>query len=89
MNITSGLMKQFAILFLMMLPGILLKKCKLVGDGVALTALILAATPSATSATMFAEKYNCDAPYTSRLVIVSTLLSIFTMPLIVWIFQSI
>ena len=60
-----------------------------ISEGVALTVLILAATPSATSATMFAEKYNCDAPYTSRLVIVSTLLSILTMPLIVWIFQSI
>ena len=59
-----------------------------ISDGVALTALILAATPSATSATMFAEKYNCDAPYTSRLVIVSTLLSILTMPLIVLCYQQ-
>ena len=56
-------------------------------DGVAMTALILSATPSATSATMFAEKYNCDAPYTSRLVIVSTLLSILTMPIVLWLFQ--
>lgn len=60
-----------------------------ISEGVCLTALILAATPSATSATMFAEKYNCDAPYTSRLVIVSTLLSILTMPLVVWLCQSI
>ena len=58
-----------------------------ISDGVPLTTLILASTPSATSATMFAEKYNCDAPYTSRLVIISTLLSIFTMPLVVWLFQ--
>ena len=54
-----------------------------ISEGVLLTAMILAATPSATSATMFAEKYNCDAPYTSRLVIISTLLSILTMPLVV------
>ncbi len=54
-----------------------------VSDGVALTTLILASTPSATSATMFAEKYNCDAPYTSRLVIISTVLSILTMPILV------
>ena len=58
-----------------------------ISEGVGLTALILASTPSATSATMFAEKYNCDAPYTSRLVIVSTLLSILTMPLVVLLFQ--
>ena len=58
-----------------------------ISEGVSLTVLILAATPSATSATMFAEKYNCDAPYTSRLVIVSTLLSILTMPIVVWLCQ--
>lgn len=43
---------------------------------------ILAATPAASSATMFAEKYDCDAVYTSRLVVVSTILCILTMPLI-------
>jgi len=32
---------------------------------------------------MFAEKYDCDANYVSRLVTVSTLLSIATMPLII------
>jgi len=44
--------------------------------------VIMAAAPAATSATMFAEKYNCDATYISRLVAISTLLSILTMPLI-------
>ena len=53
-----------------------------ISEGVALTTLILASTPSATSATMFAEKYDCDAAYVSRLVTVSTLISIITMPLI-------
>lgn len=44
--------------------------------------LILAATPSASSATMFAEKFDCDAAYVSRLVAVSTVLSIVSMPLV-------
>lgn len=44
--------------------------------------IILAAAPAASSATMFAEQYNRDAVYTSRLVTVSTILSIATMPLI-------
>ena len=44
--------------------------------------VILAAAPAASSATMFAEKYDCDAVYVSRLVIVSTILSIGTMPLL-------
>ena len=49
---------------------------------VEMVVVILAAAPAATSATMFAEKYDCDANYVSRLVTVSTLLSIVTMPLI-------
>ncbi len=49
---------------------------------VALVTVILAAAPAASSATMFAEQYDCDAQYVSRLVTVSTLLSIVTMPLI-------
>ena len=43
--------------------------------------VILASAPAATSATMFAEKYSCDSPYVSRLVVISTILSIGTMPL--------
>ena len=43
---------------------------------------ILASAPAASSATMFAEKYDCDASYVSRLVVVSTILCIATMPLI-------
>ena len=53
------------------------------GETVTTVILLLAATPAATSATMFAEKYDCDAIYTSRAVVVSTLVSIVTMPLIV------
>lgn len=43
--------------------------------------VIMASAPAATSATMFAEMFDCDANYVSRLVTVSTLLSIATMPL--------
>lgn len=49
---------------------------------VEMVVVIMASAPAATSATMFAEKYDCDADYVSRLVTVSTLLSIVTMPLI-------
>lgn len=52
-----------------------------------IVATILAATPAASSATMFAEKYDCDAGYASKLVTVSTILSILTMPLIVIVAQ--
>jgi predicted permease len=49
---------------------------------VEMVVVIMAAAPAATSATMFAEKYECDASYVSRLVTISTLLSIITIPLI-------
>ncbi len=61
---------------------------KLIGipvDGTTATVtVILAATPAASSATMFAEKFDCDANYTSRLVVISTIISIATMPLIMF-----
>lgn len=43
--------------------------------------IIMASAPAASSATMFAEKYDCDAAYVSKLVALSTVLSILTMPL--------
>ncbi len=44
---------------------------------------LLAATPAASSSAMFAEKYDCDVTYAGRLVVISTILSIATMPLLV------
>lgn len=54
-----------------------------IDNTVTLVIAIMASAPAASSATMFAEKYDCDAPYVSRLVAVSTILCIATMPLIV------
>ena len=70
------------------LPLLSLGLLKLVGlitpidPAVEMVIVILAAAPAATSATMFAEKYDCDSVYVSRLVTISTLLSIITIPLI-------
>lgn len=44
--------------------------------------LICASTPAATSVSMFAEKYGTDTAYAGKLVAVSTLLSVVTIPLI-------
>ena len=64
----------------------ILKLISLIGIGVnetvLLVTLIMAAAPAASSSCMFAERYDCDAAYASRLVTVSTLLSIVTMPLV-------
>ncbi len=52
-----------------------------IGYTVKFVILVMAAAPAASSSTMFAERYDGDAIYASRLVTVSTFLSIFTMPL--------
>ncbi len=63
---------------LLMLTGV-------IDSNVYLVTVIMASAPAASSATMFAEKYDCDAAYVSKLVSVSTILSIATMPLILFI----
>ena len=44
--------------------------------------LVSASTPAATATSMFAEKFDCDAVYAGKLVSISTILSIATMPLL-------
>ena len=80
----------FLILRHLLLPLIVLaimKGAVMAGFPIALpvqdVTVIMAATPAASSATMFAEKYNCDTAYVSRLVMVSTVLCIFTMPFLI------
>ncbi len=66
---------------------LILALLKLIGvpisETVFVVLVIMAATPAATSATMFAEMYGCDAPYVSKLVAASTILSIASMPLVI------
>ena len=91
-NFKKVMKDRFLYLFLLMrhivLPLLVLGVVKLAGLVVDIptvvenVVVIMAAAPAATSATMFAEKYDCDANYVSGLVTVSTLLSIATMPLI-------
>ena len=82
-------MYVFLVLRHIALPLAVLGVCKLfalvgmpVSKEVLTVTMILAATPAASSATMFAEKYDCDAVYVSRLVVVSTILCIATIPLV-------
>ena len=82
-------MHKFLLLRHLILPLILVGIIKLltligvpISDTATVVTVILAATPAASSATMFAEKYDCDAAYVSRLVAISTVLSIASMPLV-------
>ena len=84
----DGYMYIFLALRHLALPLAVIGVIKLLGaagielsEAVSQVTVIMASAPAATSATMFAEMYDCDANYVSRLVIVSTILCILTMPL--------
>lgn len=86
---SDKLMYVFLALRHVALPLIMVGIIKLVSlcgldihPAVSMVTVILAATPAATSATMFAEKFNCDSMYVSKLVAISTIISIATIPLI-------
>lgn len=49
--------------------------------------LILSSTPAATLTSMFAELYDCDAVYAGKLVSITTLLSVVTMPVVALLLQ--
>lgn len=53
-----------------------------IGREVMTVILVSASTPAATATSMFAEKFDCDAVYAGKLVSISTILSIATMPLL-------
>ena len=77
-------MRHFVLPFITIL---LIALFKLIGvnvnETVSMVLVIMSATPAATSATMFAEKFDCDAAYVSKLVAFSTILSIASMPIMV------
>ena len=50
--------------------------------------ILLSAMPAASTTAMLAEKYDGNAQFASRLVFVSTLLSLVTLPLITAVFTS-
>lgn len=70
---------SWCIMRLLVLFGVLNGNISLVVISVV---LVLNSTPSAASSTMFAELYDGDARYAGKLVAISTLLSVVTMPIV-------
>ena len=68
------------LVFLIML---LLKLCVIPLNSTVMTVVfVCGATPAATATSMFSERYDGDAAYAGKLVAISTLLSVATMPLL-------
>lgn len=49
--------------------------------------LILCSTPAAAITSIFAELYDCDAAYAGKLVAITTILSVITMPVVAFLLQ--
>ena len=79
-------LRHFGLPFVTILIVALVKAIGIdLGEMVPLVLIIMAATPAASSTTMFAEKFDCDAAYASKLVTFSTIISIATMPVMLMI----
>ncbi|MBO5231330.1 MAG: AEC family transporter [Clostridia bacterium] len=83
----------FIILRLFILPAIvwaIMRVCLAFGfiDNTSMSiVLILSSTPAAALTTIFAELYDCDAVYAGKLVAITTLLSVVTMPAVALLLQ--
>jgi predicted permease len=81
-------MYPFVALRLLVLPAIIWLMLRLISftgllDQTAFSVLlILASTPAAAVTTMFAELYDGDSPYAGKLVAITTILSVITMPIV-------
>ncbi len=58
------------------------------GRNVLLITYIASMAPAANAVTMLAQKYDRNAVYANAIGVVSTVLCIFTMPLLVWLYQA-
>lgn len=87
----SGKIYYFSALKLIVLPLVVCVLCKIIGlpDNLVLFATVEASLPTAASITMFSEMYDLDAGYASQTVGTSSLLSVATMPLVLWLAQII
>ena len=83
----------FLALRLFILPAIIwaiMRICLIFGliDATSMSiVLILCSTPAAAMTTMFAELYECDAVYSGKLVAISTVLSVISMPIVALLLQ--
>ena len=70
---------------LLVLPVIALVLCRSIGldEMIAGTAMILTSMPAATTTALLAAKYEADVTYASKLVFTTTVLSLFTAPVLI------
>lgn len=74
----------YCVVRLLGIPAVTMIMCRLLGIGTLVTGVctILAGMPAGSTTAILAEKYDGDAKYASECVFLSTVLSLFTMPLL-------
>lgn len=91
MEVSILLMQQIAQLFIVLLMGYVVVKAWLLkasdGRAILMTVFLSAITPSCATVTSKAQLYNRDAAHSSALYVLSTLLSIITIPIMIGLFE--
>lgn len=74
----------YCVVRLLGIPAVTMVVCRLLGMGALVTGVctVLAGMPAGSTTAILAEKYDGDAKYASECVFLSTVLSLFTMPLL-------
>lgn len=80
----------YCVIRLLFLPGLTLLACRLFDFNKLVTGVcvILACMPAGSTTAILADKYNGDAAFASKIVMMSTLLSMLTIPLFCWLIQT-
>jgi predicted permease len=75
---------------LLLIPGIIFAVLRLIGVDPVVTgvSVLSSAMPAPTISAMLAKKYGADAGFAAKLIFVSTLLSLVTLPFIAWVLQQ-
>ena len=73
----------FSLLRLVLLPGVVFIACRLIGlDNVATgVSVLLTGMPAGSTSAIFAARYHSDAPFATKCVVFTTLLSLVTLPI--------
>jgi predicted permease len=80
----------YCFLRLLAIPGLVLAGCMLLHFDSVVTGVCVTLTcmPAGSTTAILAEKYGGDALYASKIILMSTILSLFSIPLFCWIIQT-
>lgn len=90
-TVISKLNIYYCIIRLVIMPGLVLAGCALFKVDPLVTAVstVLAGMPAGSTTAILAAKYNCDEKFAVRIVFLSTVLSLITIPILCMIVENV